>query len=348
MNNNIDIPMYLLKQELPQSGNWIEPPFERKRHMPFGALAGSIIGIGAAVGVTVGATTALVISTIIVATTVIGLAMSVAGAVTGNKTLLKIGGIMSLAGGVAGLAVSGLSAAIDVGMFGAEAAASSTTAQAAAIAADSSSSVADVAAAASKADAAANLATPNAAVTADAGNLGKFVSSNPSLGSNALVNGGTHVSDLTGTGALNAGTGALNAGSSAVKTGGDIANVVKPVVETKSFLAETMDFVKSPGGVMLVGNMGKDLLGAPLAQKQNAQQLGLANQKLDIERADLLLRQQQGQQAIDLQNRQSQNLNTIGQGALGTVPLTPAQQAVTPAEVDAQKARNIMLKLNGK
>jgi hypothetical protein len=94
--------------------------------------------------------------------------------------------------------------------------------------------------------------------------------------------------------------------------------------------------------------MGKDLLSAPLAQKQNAQNLSLANQKLDIERADLALRQKQTQQALDLQDNQSKNLNTLGQINLQTTPLTAAQQNSNITESKAKDARNIMLALNGK
>jgi hypothetical protein len=52
-------------------------------------------------------TTAMVVAAI----TQIGIGLSVVGAVTGNKTLMKIGGVMGLAGGVASLAGVGATAA---------------------------------------------------------------------------------------------------------------------------------------------------------------------------------------------------------------------------------------------
>ena len=341
MNNNIVIPFYLLKQELPQSGGWIEPPFERKRHMPFGALAGSIIGIGAAVGVTVGATTALVISTIIIATTVVGLALTVAGAVTGNKTLLKVGGIMSLAGGVASLAVTGLAAAIDVGVFGAEAAASSTAAQAAATAANPASTAAEVAAAASKAD--------NAMTLTDAGQAASKASTSVQGMYTQATQAANPILTVPSSSGL---TGAINTTGTKI-----VDNAVKPLADVSkvadvsktggdSFLSQTMDFLKTPSGVMLAGNLGKDMLAAPLAQKQNAQNLSLANQKLDIERADLALRQKQTQQSLDLQDNQSKNLNTLGQINLHTTPLTAEQDNQDLKK--AKDARNIILAYNGK
>lgn len=62
-------------------------------------------GIAAIVGA-VGAGTAVTVSMVLVAVAEVGTILSVVGAVTGNETLMKIGGVMGLVGGI-GSAISG-------------------------------------------------------------------------------------------------------------------------------------------------------------------------------------------------------------------------------------------------
>jgi len=84
---------------------------------------GMIIGVVAAVA-TMGAAAPLLASTVLATQIAGGVMMaggvlSGVGAVTGNKKLAKIGGIMSLAGGLGGLASNALSAGGSTGMFAA-------------------------------------------------------------------------------------------------------------------------------------------------------------------------------------------------------------------------------------
>ncbi len=101
-----------------------------ERNMPFfigpaiGAAAATIGAVGTTVaagsaaalsGVAVGAVTATtaaisVVSAIATVVTVVGTVLTVVGAITGNEKLLKVGGIMALAGGVTSLATAGASA----------------------------------------------------------------------------------------------------------------------------------------------------------------------------------------------------------------------------------------------
>jgi hypothetical protein len=101
-----------------------------ERNMPFfigpaiGAAVATIGAVGTTVaagsaaalsGVAVGAVTATtaaisVVSAIATVVTVVGTVLTVVGAITGNEKLLKVGGIMALAGGVTSLATAGASA----------------------------------------------------------------------------------------------------------------------------------------------------------------------------------------------------------------------------------------------
>lgn len=83
--------------------------------MAFSGVAALVSAVGAGTAVTVGM--------VAVAVAEVGMALTVVGAVTGNEDLMKIGGIMSLAGGVTGFisgAVEGAAgAAAGVGLEGA-------------------------------------------------------------------------------------------------------------------------------------------------------------------------------------------------------------------------------------
>jgi len=97
-----------------------------KKEMPFAvigaAVAGAVstafaAGAGAAValGATAGgalATAAGVVSAVATVATWVGAGLTVIGAVTGNTTLMKVGGYIGLAGGITGIAVAGVNAAV--------------------------------------------------------------------------------------------------------------------------------------------------------------------------------------------------------------------------------------------
>jgi hypothetical protein len=89
-------------------------------NMPFAAVvaAAGVIGTAATVGVAAAggalAVAGAAITVVAAAATVAGLVMTVVGAVTGDKELMKIGAIVGLAGGIAGIAggaISGSAAA---------------------------------------------------------------------------------------------------------------------------------------------------------------------------------------------------------------------------------------------
>ena len=73
--------------------------------MPF-IIGPAVAAVGTAVGVGVAATATAVAGAIGAVATVAGIAMTVVGAATGDKGLMKIGGIVGIAGGVTGLATS--------------------------------------------------------------------------------------------------------------------------------------------------------------------------------------------------------------------------------------------------
>jgi hypothetical protein len=91
-------------------GNPHKPPFKQKE-MPF-FIAPAIGAVGAATGFV--ATTLAVVNAVGVIASVAGTAMSVVGMVTGDKSLMKLGAIVGLAGGVASLA-SGAVASLSAG-----------------------------------------------------------------------------------------------------------------------------------------------------------------------------------------------------------------------------------------
>jgi hypothetical protein len=120
---------FAVRQQLDaQYGDYEYRQQQRMCNMPFAAIGGAIaagaaaassaLGITAAAGAigaaaagagTIGAAVSLTVTAIANVAMVAGLAMTVVGAATGDKELMKIGGIVGLAGGVAGLATSAIS-----------------------------------------------------------------------------------------------------------------------------------------------------------------------------------------------------------------------------------------------
>lgn len=139
MNEITYIPRNVLYYE-PFQALDIESRWDKKHSMPF--IIGPAVGFAAAaVGVAAaGATLATVASAALAVVgaigaiaTVAGLAMTVVGAITGDKSLMKIGGIVGLAGGIAGLGSLALSSGLSmVSTEFAAASAAATTAQTAA------------------------------------------------------------------------------------------------------------------------------------------------------------------------------------------------------------------------
>lgn len=133
--------MYSIKSE-----PWLDysnpgNPLDKRRCMPF-FIGSALATAGAAIGAAAAAGTAAAIGTAAVATvsalstiaTVSGLAMTVVGAVTGDKELMSIGGMVGMAGGVGALGVSVLAPAVTAATTGSAAAAAGVAADATAAA----------------------------------------------------------------------------------------------------------------------------------------------------------------------------------------------------------------------
>ena len=90
------------------------PPFNR-REMPFAPLTAAFAGVAAATTV---ATTALaVVNAVAVVAMYAGAAMTITGMITGDKSLMKMGAIVGLAGGVGSLAAGGIASLAAGGEF---------------------------------------------------------------------------------------------------------------------------------------------------------------------------------------------------------------------------------------
>lgn len=95
-------------------GNPHLPPFNR-REMPFAPLTAAFAGVAAASGVM--ATTLAVVNAVAVVAMYAGAAMTITGMVTGDKSLMKMGAIVGLAGGVGSLAAGGIASLAAGGEF---------------------------------------------------------------------------------------------------------------------------------------------------------------------------------------------------------------------------------------
>lgn len=95
-------------------GNPHLPPFNR-REMPFAALTAAFAGVAAASGVM--ATTLAVVNAVAVVAMYAGAAMTITGMITGDKSLMKMGAIVGLAGGVGSLAAGGIASLAAGGEF---------------------------------------------------------------------------------------------------------------------------------------------------------------------------------------------------------------------------------------
>ena len=111
----------------------MQAPFNKRYEMPFAPLVGAFTAIGAAT--TIGTTALAVVNFAAVAAMYAGVAMTVTGLVTGDKELMKLGGLVGLAGGVGSLAAGGIAslaagAEFTMGTAGIEAANAATAASA--------------------------------------------------------------------------------------------------------------------------------------------------------------------------------------------------------------------------
>lgn len=203
-------------------------PF-KKKEMPF-FIAPAIAAIGAAT--TIATTIGAVVTAIGTVAAVAGTAMTVVGLATGDKELMKIGGIVGLAGGVTALAAGGLTSLAAGGEF----AFGSAGVQ--------SAITADAAAAASQATAigTGGMAAMNTAITPNLANAGANVASSAGATTEGL--GGAGFSGIQGGTGLVGGAGTLQAGSGVAG-----ASVISPAFS----------------GAVTIGNVGTEAAGAGFA-----------------------------------------------------------------------------------
>lgn len=111
--------MYLTRRDtefigLPVGNAFSGAPFKQKL-MPFGPLIGAFAAIGTAA--TVASTVTAVVGAVAMTAAYAGVAMTVVGLATGDKELMKIGGIVGLAGAGVGMMTGGIAAAASGGSF---------------------------------------------------------------------------------------------------------------------------------------------------------------------------------------------------------------------------------------
>jgi len=310
-----------------------------KKEMPIaitaGIAAGSAMAAGAAV--TAAGVAAVVAGTAVAA----GLTMTIVGMATGDKELIKIGGYVGLAGGLAG-------AGLNMAGYGAST-----------FAAQEAAAVANAAGAAETAATAGIAAAPIASGSALAQSVTPAFESvaNPIAQTGATLEqvGGGALQQLTPafestTGSTGAITGALRTapnaitnatqnaiaptmselGATAIKAAPTIAGAAGSVASTGATAAKgagsLFDFISTPGGVTLLGNVATGIGGAITGSAQN-----------DIYKNKIAFDQQQAAY-------QAANANAIAPYTMTTTPLTDAQrqQANIDKYNQAKKAAGIL------
>lgn len=305
-------------------------PAYGRRDMPFAVIGGAIAGAvgtafatgvaaAGAIGITgTVATVAGVVSAVATVATWVGIGLTVVGAITGDSSLMKIGGIVGIAGGVTGLAMGGLAS------MGA-AAATETTAQAAASSPAASVSAANAGTSGGAANAAFQGASSSAAQAAGSALSSPMIaqgaadaafsgaSSFGSVASNAIGQGGmlsttalpATVADQTASAAANA----AKAPTVSSQSGSFFDSLVEP--------KNLMEIVKV-GGTMMSGSAQEDMQNKIIKQKTATDMARLQFEK-------------------DQYGNQIANANVQGR-------LNINARAPTQAELDAQvanKAQNI-------
>lgn len=333
--------------------------WDRERHMPFAAIGSAIAGaVGSAfaagagaavaVGATAGgiaATAAGVIGAVGLVATYTGIAMTVVGAITGNTKLMKIGGMVGLAGGVTSLGIGAINAV-----------AGSTASTAGAVA---SSAAAPAASSSSMSSAMGGLG--KGAVDTIGQQVGSAITPTfASTGTGAL-------SSTIGTGAdaIGATTGPLTQiGSQAAVTppslaAPSIAAPAVPQVATQS--ASFFDQLTEPKTLLGIGQVGMGMLQGSAAEDMQNKQLNIQNdmdryrtdKTYDIGMANVANNSRQldqAQEKIDndqaLINRRYNDLNSPGGNRTGVsideskLPVTDRQEnkSVKKANVSREVA----------
>lgn len=283
----------------------IRDTFDTKKEMPFAvigsAISGAVTGAfatGAAVAGTVGG---VVASTALVATWV-GLGLTIVGAVTGDSDLLKIGGIVGLAGGATGLAISGAAS------LTAQATAAATATTEAATAAVPAANVG-----ATEAAQGGLLSASKTAVDAITPTTLTNVSAQP------VANAATAASNAASTASLG------TAGSAALET---VVPATKAVTDVATQSTSFFDSLLTPQNLLEVGKIGAQMVSGS-AQEE------MANNRLEkqqeLEREKLAYEK-------DKYNTQMTNINSPAKFGLNAKQLTPEERDKA-AEEKAARAR---------
>lgn len=313
-----------------------------KKEMPFaisaGIAAGSALAAGAVVGTaaTVAAVGAVVAGTAVAA----GLTMTIVGMATGDKELMKIGGYVGLAGGIAGagLNMAGFGASAFSGMEAAASAANAIPAAATNAAAGGVSSGAALQSAVTPTFG--SMANPVAQTGATMGQIGS--GSLQATASQAL----TPAFEAAKTGAMTAGQVAPNVlanapqaitpvlselGTTAIKAAPTAVSAIGGTTAAGAQSAGTLfdgltDFMKTPGGITLLGSTAQGIGSAITGNAQN-----------DIYKNKIAFDQQQAAY-------QMANANAIAPYGMTTTQLTDAQrqQANIDKYNQAKKAAGIL------
>lgn len=339
----------ITKREAEFLGIAVGMPYRFKRDMPFiiaPAVGTAAAAIGAAAATTtlatVGAAAVATIGAIGAVATVAGIGMSVVGMITGDQDLMKIGGIVGLAGGVGSIAsglalgAGGLSAAASADVAAATAANTAsfgTTGMTALNSAIPSSVGSGLISSANT-----GAAMTGAANAAQAGTAGLSAATNSALsasnvGLNAVSAGGAGLSANIAGSALSGATPSLAAATnSALPSLSSLSPVAADVASTTAASGSFFDQLLSNPTAMMsglkmvadgVGNMGNGKVRDAQVALANAQAANyaqtnaIANRKLDADiaanEAQLKLQQQKLDDERKERERKIENWNAIVQ-----------------------------------
>ena len=316
-----------------------------KKEMPFAITAGIAAGSALAAGAVVGtAATAAAVGAVVAGTAVAaGLTMTIVGMATGDKELMKIGGYVGLAGGIAGagLNMAGFGASAFSGMEAAASAASTTPASLTNAAAGGISSGSAMTSAITPTFG--SMANPVAQTGATMGQIGS--GSLQATASQAL----TPAFEAAKTGAMTAGQVAPNVlanapqaitpvlselGTTAIKAAPTAAQAIGGTAATGAAASQgagtlfdgLSEFMKTPTGLAAVAELGKGVVGTITGSAQN-----------DIYKNKIAFDQQQAAY-------QNANANAIAPYGMTTTQLTDAQrqQANIDKYNQAKKAAGIL------
>jgi hypothetical protein len=296
-----------------------------KREFPF-IIAPAVAAVGTAVGFA--ATAVAVVGAVSAIATVVGIGLTVVGAVTGDKDLMKIGGIIGIAGGIGSLATSALSAGMDLAV--------SATAEASLAAAPTEASLAAAGAPIESTMAAAQAAEA-------AGTNGLAQSAGGFMADTAVTANAATAATQVPSVAVDSSGGALSS------TGLNGVNSVAPsAIESPAKVAanvgtNTGSWTDSFTGLFKdVGSDPSTIMGSPQAKAQllteglklGAGALQGANTQSNADRQF-----KQDQQVIDYKLMNSErsyaNGNTQGRLDISTAPWTPQNGQLTQAQIDA-------------